>query len=463
MFKQVSLAAAVGLACLSSGVSAQALQPSGFAGAAIQIHLSGATAPQGTILNRIQNDACGGAYTRLTNNSAGGTGSGLLQVAIGCTTANGTLAFYYTTTGSNFGVQPIIQSASLPRVDVAAAGCNTNFAPLNAVNTRQCTATVGSIPNLGVSDIPPSAFVNVGPDGITVNNVPTAAEITTDFPFMSGFAAANTAMAQEVSQTQLNSITVRPIQGVIFGLVASHALATQLGAAGVGTTTGTAATPNGGSIPRSIARAIFGTAGWDKATVSSLLGFASEPTVFKVCKRVPTSGTQALANVYFRQEGFQPRRGSTAGTIVDGFTVIENPTSGNIRTCMDAATAAGEVAIGIISRETGNLPTGTTAGRRYAFLGLDGIAPDTAGINKLNVIRGGYDYVGEATFQYRNNSLNTAQQSFVDDLVTTLTSSTVCADAGAATMADEDGSATTTCESRASRKGDHFKPSEIRE
>ena len=470
--KRHLLSALVGSALLgmAGAASAQALQPSAFASAPTQLFLSGATAPQGTIISTVEGTLCAGQWTRLTNLASGGTGSGLQFIAWGCTVGGTPTVIYYTTTGSSFGVQPVLQAAATPRLDPAVS-C-PNFASLGTTNVQQCSATTDAVPDLGVSDISPAGFVNTGPDGTSVLNAPTADDIAADseLAFISGKTALINALTTDFSPSQLSSVTIRPIQGVVFGVAVSNALATRLG--------GLTNAHNGGPImsKRAVAEIIHQTFG-DRGTISNLLGLRGSPLgaalgpaeTIKFCKRLPTSGTAAVANIYFRVDGqLGPARPGAAN---DGVIVEEVLTSGNVRTCLSNASDAGELAIGILSRETGNIPNGAagSSGRRYSFAQIDGADPDSAAAatpgsanDRRGAITGAYDFIGEATFNVRNGR-SAAQTSIINSLVNALTSSTVCSNAGAVVMSDNNPAVRASCETIHSRAGDPFANTQIRE
>jgi hypothetical protein len=471
--KHLILSASVAAALVSIGgvANAQALQPSAWAGATTVLHISGATAPQQTLAGTIENSLCNGTFVRLTNLTGGSTsvsGQTLRQMAWGCTTTYGTTVIYYTTTGSNYGVQPAIQGTALPRLNQAGSGCPTTVTLSSGRGTAQCTAIVGGIPDVGVSDIDPRGFVNVTPDLVSVNNVPNSAQIIADYPDMAAFPAAIAALETPYTEAQRANITVSPIQGVIFGLVASNPLVLAAGG-----TLGTDTSPTTNvSIPFAMARALNNLSGWDNFTILKSMGLsdtdAAKPLTF--CRRSPTSGTNAWGNVFYRQAGLSPR---LAGT-VDGITTVENLTSSDIRNCVHNASLAGNYAIGIISRESGagsasggNLPTNTSGtvaggGRQYSFLQISGAQPDRAGTkDKYFVRNGGYENVGEATMQYRN-SLSGNKLSLTTDLITALQGDDVCVNAGAVSLANEDGAAG-TCEMRSTRAGDPYSPPIVRE
>jgi hypothetical protein len=185
---------------------------------------------------------------------------------------------------------------------------------------------------------------------------------------------------------------------------------------------------------------------------------SSDPVV--VCRRVNGSGTQTSYNAFFtgfpcntasggyldtppataeNSFGFD---GSTAGTagdpfIIDptaGLTIIENSSSGNVRSCLKAAqdgtdfTVTGSnnkvykvlfssvggpsKAIGVLSLDS--YPNANTAGSGFTFRHLDGAgtfngatqvsSAGATGIapSKANLLAGKYDFVVELSMQARN-------------------------------------------------------------
>jgi hypothetical protein len=131
------------------------------------------------------------------------------------------------------------------------------------------------------------------------------------------------------------------------------------------------------------------------APSSSVAGLANKITY---CKRVQTSGTQQAAQLYFlNYDGTGPLGGKEpiVGNITLGkYAVIENSGSSNVKTCVNATTAADGYRFGVISLE--NNPIGGADTYRFVKLnevpGTEGVAGST---NTTSAISGRYDFVYE--------------------------------------------------------------------
>jgi hypothetical protein len=454
------------LGAIGSTASAQALQPSTWGSAARVLHISGATAPQNTLIAAVEATLCGNQFVRLSNLAGGATsvsGATTRQFAWGCTIGGITTVIYYTTLGSNYGVQPVIQAVAVPRLNQAGSGCPATVTlgtPNANSGAAQCEAITGGVPDVGISDIAPKGFVNTAPDGAIINNVPTAADVVADYADMAGYPAAVTALATEYTPGQAVGLVVRPVQGVLFGLIASNPLVTKMGG-----TFGTDLVPNStASIGMPIARKLLNFSGVARDDILAALGVpAADFGELILCRRAPTSGTNAWGNIYFRDlSGLGPRTADS-----DDITVVTNLTSSDVRNCVNTATTNGKYAIGIISRESsgatatgGSLPTNTdtvtgAGGRRYSYLRIGGSTPDITGKDKLAAVSGSYDNVGEVTLQYKTATVTGTKLTLLNSLVSSLTGDAVCTNAGAVRLPNENGTKQ-ACEMAASRGTDPF-------
>jgi hypothetical protein len=463
------------LAAVGSTAYAQALQPSQWNNANVRkLHISGATAPQLTLVGTVETTLCGNEYIRLSNLTGGGTsvtGETTRQFAWGCTIGGIPTVIYYTTLGSNYGVQPVIQGTALPRLNQADPSCPATLtlggaavppgigaAPNANSAVARCEAIIGGVPDVGISDIAPKGFVNVAPDGAIINNVPSAADVTGDYSEMSNYPAAVAALTTEYTPAQAIGLTVRPVQGVIFGLIASNPLVTAMGG-----TFGTDAEPSStATIGLPIARKLMTLSGVAKDDILQALGVPPGPELI-LCRRAATSGTNAWGNIYYRDvTSLGPRTVDS-----DDITVSVNLTSSDVRNCVHNATLAGKYAIGILSRESsgatatgGSLPTNTSTtvaggGRRYSYLRIGGATPDITGKDKGAAIAASYDNIGEVTLQYRNSVVTGTKLTLLNSLVTGLTGTAVCGNAGAVRLPNESG-VKEACEISASRGSDPF-------
>jgi hypothetical protein len=140
---------------------------------------------------------------------------------------------------------------------------------------------------------------------------------------------------------------------------------------------------------------------------------APTDTLVRVCRRVATSGTQASFESFFLNQ----RCASVAATFAEpdgdgsgitdttyvpssfaaGYLVNAAPSSGNVRSCLQAANTGNYWGIGVLSTEVtaSNL---SGAGDSFRFVGIDGAAPTLA-----NVANGDYDFFTENTINRINS------------------------------------------------------------
>ncbi|SFW38979.1 hypothetical protein [Nitrosovibrio sp. Nv17] len=124
-------------------------------------------------------------------------------------------------------------------------------------------------------------------------------------------------------------------------------------------------------------------------------------------RRVPTSGTQSASNARFlgkpcatgvSQGAQDPARGLISGTTPssegDNSTAVvkitEWPSTGGVKTKLDAASQAGEFAVGVVSAE--NTPAGAGANDRWAFVKLNRVSPNPDAQQRAEALDGSYDF-----------------------------------------------------------------------
>jgi hypothetical protein len=266
------------------------------------------------------------------------------------------------------------------------------------------------LPDFGVSDVEPPMFkfpYNLEPISLTLGQ-------------LEGF--------------ELNTLTWTPTSGLLFGLPA------------------TGAVPSGINFNRALYTALLSGLITDWTQVDNTL---TGNTQVVVCRRVQGSGTQATYNAYFNNfpcatnslvAGTQPplRMVDSAGytetstTITvdptQGLTVIENPSSGNVRDCLSKAMNGGTHtftyttdanvkktvsvnfgpvwdqtdndpprpsyrAIGVLSLDsTENNPgTGTNPAGTWSWRAMQGVLP-----SKTTLRNGQYDFFSELSLQINN-------------------------------------------------------------
>ena len=91
---------------LSGNAFAQAISPADAAAAPTQIFLSGATAPSTIVRNVVKSTMCPSGFAEFSN------GSKFYAIACNSSVTGGNAVFYYTSLGSNFGVQPALYNGT---------------------------------------------------------------------------------------------------------------------------------------------------------------------------------------------------------------------------------------------------------------------------------------------------------------------------------------------------------------
>ncbi|HVW65474.1 MAG TPA: hypothetical protein VHB01_10705 [Nitrosospira sp.] len=137
--------------------------------------------------------------------------------------------------------------------------------------------------------------------------------------------------------------------------------------------------------------AVASIGGVDGSTFGGTAG-----TVVNLVRRVPTSGTQSASNARFlgkpcatglSQGALEPARASdSTGTV----TVTEQSSTGGVKTALNAATLAGQFALGVVSME--NTPAPTASTDRWAFVKLNRVSPNTDAQQRAEALDGTYDF-----------------------------------------------------------------------
>lgn len=302
-------------------------------------------------------DTTGSDYYAVAGTLAAGTGTWAGQKAIVIERVVG---------GSVYGVNSVARAESIDTLNVTAAACGSAGTGADATHAYVCTVGTGNmIPDAGVSDVAPVFF---------------QAPINTE---------GETAAAS-LSPDELALLSSTPIYGLAFGPAV--------------TTTVPATVKFTRANISSIMTGVVGT--WDQVDAS----LPADDIV--VCRRTPGSGTQAVFNMYFGNFPCTtnynvPADRYASGAWDDaarqytvtgsngGLVVVENASSGDVKSCLNAAAnattadvsyntkdrdgktvkvtfkakAGGHKAIGTLSMDSLN---GSTTSSKWTFRNLDG-------------------------------------------------------------------------------------------
>lgn len=290
--------------------------------------------------------------------------------------------------GSGNGVFPVAYNKALPFLNLTAANCAALVCKSNGF-------TKG--PDGGVSDVSPTAF----------NPEKNRPAVPVDF--------TDTGLFPNVSNG--NFARVDGVVNTIFGLAVSAPLYTAL------------------QTDQSLAATVRPTV--PKAVIASMLASSFDPSIgwkallpnaaaaitgkqINICRRVNGSGTQTAANAFYLE---YPRNAlslfpatnadnsefpNVLANVGNGGTIMvyEGSSTGNVRSCLDAANdaAGGAFAIGLISLENAE-----TA--KWKFAAIDG-----AVASRDNAKKGQYHYAFESTMQI-NNAAGATQKSFLNGMI----------------------------------------------
>jgi len=299
------------------------------------IYISGASAVQKgftAIIGKLFNTdtANGGAaltYLANANSDVSGTDyvavAGILDATAGTWGGEKAIVIYRVKGGSIQGVDPVARNTAIESLFVTTADCGTAGSG-TAAAPYVCPLTNGTdkphrIPDAGVSDVAPALFKT---------------------PYNTEGEAA----APSLSDDELTSLVSTPLYGLSFGVAANNNVS------------------SGIEFNKSALSALFAgnVKGWDKIK-------SGETGDVVICRRVPGSGTQAVFNMHFgnfpctsdsnkpadRASGVAFKTGpnrfdvnaslTSTGTATKLY-VIENSTSGDVRTCLDQAQIGGSYA-----------------------------------------------------------------------------------------------------------------------
>ena len=418
-FKKLAIASAMAVAALSG--QAMAAAPTITTTPDVDVYLTGASAPQ-NILGALAQTLFGANTAGTFNNfhvfyDNGATlGAsyrayyGALQSPItvnsptvgSVTLAAGTKVRLINRAkgGSVWGVDPVARHQNIAWMAPTSGNCtlqtNTSLAYeylcAESGSDTNAADVNNRVSDFGVSDVEPAMFK--APLNVEGN-------------------------AGQLSSAELATLTSTPTSGLLFGIPA------------------TTSVPVGINFTRGLYSSLLSGITQDWTSLDSSL---AGKTQVVICRRVQGSGTQTTYNAYFNNfpcaavsavpgVASPARMGDSAGytetasTITvnpdAGFTVVENPSSGDVRSCLEKAQTGGThtfnyltdsgvtkaVTVNFASgggyRAVGVLSFDSTPTANWSFRNLNGIAG-----SKTTLRNGNYDFFGEQSMQYNNTGHN---------------------------------------------------------
>ena len=327
--------------------------------------------------------------------------------------------------GSVWGVNPVARGERIATMQVASASCTLN------TGIYRCPQ-VGVDPGLGAQ---------------------TGQEMTPDF----GVSDVEPNLFKGPFNVEFGFTELTPAESAIFAGTQSGVNVLMMGFSA------TNAVPDNTYFSRSIYGSMLSGMIQDWSQVDAA---QSGPVV--ICRRVQGSGTQASYNWFFNNfpcttnsiagtGNTSPARMTNSATYVlngdawtgagttaspyiinpaDGYTVIENPSSGNVRDCLNKAQvggnheftgddgkryrvtfgAGGHKAIGVLSLDSSGSENGWKFRTMEGAGTYNGVTNTTTGTgvapSKDNLRDGRYDFASELSMQYRNANLPAAPANY---------------------------------------------------
>jgi len=443
--KKLSAACAVALA----GMSAQAFALTAFDTPELTVYLSGASAPD-NFLEQIATGMFTGtkgtdwfAYVDNGDGKQQRAFFGTMKTTAADSTIPATLSgkkvlfIKRSTGGSVFGVNPVARGEALAVLKIDSGLCSnvsvpTGFnykCPVVGVDPGVGTPTGAEmVPDFGVSDVSPAMFKE---------------------PLNVEFGAS------QLSTSEVAGMTIKGVNTIAMGLAVTNAI------------------PSTTYLSKAVYGALLAGNIGDWTMVDPSLAPAAGTQVL-VCRRVPGSGTQTSYNWFFNNfpcatesiagsgstvptrmadsaSGIVSGSGTSADPYVidpsQGYTVLENSSSGNVADCMTKAAAGGVHtfkdeegksysvdfgtggygAVAVLSVDS--LGKSSNAANGWSYRSIDGagmyydsdagtaVVPASTGTgvhpSKANLIEGNYEFASEVTMQYRN-SLTGVKKTFAD-------------------------------------------------
>ncbi len=428
----------IALACAALGMgfasSAFAQTPGPFDTPEVKVILSGATAPDNFLVT-IATGLFQAGFHRYQDNASTATNFGddgrghnaffgrvKTDASIPASLRGRTVLFVKRSRGGSvWGVNPVARAQRIETLDITSTSCVLE-ASIYRCNVKgidpglpgfTASTNAGEPSDFGVSDVEPAMFKG---------------------PFNVEFGQS------QLSNAEVARMDVKPVNALMMGIVATNGV------------------PDNTPLSRAAYGAMLAGNYQDWSQIDPSLSSGNTQVV--VCRRVQGSGTQTSYNWYFNNFPCQTGAGGTvapkrmldsagyrtAGTgtqadpfIIDptlGYTVVENPGSGNVRDCLRTAqnnldhnfrgddgfwyrvkfsNTPGTPfrAIGVLSADSAS--SANPNGNGWSFRYLDGagvfnintqanaggsadkgIAP-----SKANLVNGSYDFAVELTMQYR--------------------------------------------------------------
>jgi hypothetical protein len=414
---------AVGLAIAAAfGTTAQAFPRTDYA-AATKIYFGGATATDNTLEEAfiaagagcICDTTIGGIDVWRASN----------QRVVTCTVSNDQTPGHGFPTRAAGGLKVAFHKES-------AGGSSNGVNPLIAVSKGQAHSLrwldVGSLANdCTVTSVAATASLAAYTDHSSCTLVQTPADVAgaSAYDAHGGISDVEPGLSYPSPGADASRLLANPGLAIVFGVPVTKALYRALQVAQFGDGSACDGSDLATCVPsmsKDQIRALYtqNIVDWSEfkdAAGNALTGLtgvtAPADNYVRICRRVATSGTQASFETFFLNQRcatvaavFAEPDGDGSGItdtsyhasdFASGYLVNAAPSSGNVRTCLQAANTGNYWGVGVLSTEVtaSNL---SGAGDSFRFIGIDGAAPTLA-----NVANGDYDFFTENTVNRVNS------------------------------------------------------------
>jgi len=318
---------------------------------------------------------------------------GTLKTAAGIYTTSTKFAILYRVAGGSFnGVYPVIRATAIDALDLTSCTTGTGTSadaykcavrgPVASAANSALNAG-GVVPDAGVSDVEPKFFKVT--DNLEGETTP-----------------------QAITESELKKVVANALYAQAFGLPVTRTVSA-----------GMVFTP---ATYNALMAGLF--TDWNQVPGSTDSG----PIV--ICRRIPGSGTQALTNLFSGNAGCAASAASTfaladrsasaayTGTSYDvptavgdsatgtGLVVIENNSSGDVRSCLDAAVAGGALYSTKDRSTSAALPVnfGTGGYKAIGVLSMDSVDKSVTALTTVTPIVGTTGTIGGGNGQWQFRS-----------------------------------------------------------
>jgi hypothetical protein len=405
------------VAAAFAGAPAFAATPAFNTATTNEFYMSGASAQEGQLKHFMRRACQNGTLTLYRQSNQFAYHCAVNSTVVPGHTKANVVVYKSSVGGSGNGTAPVANSSTLAFMDLATMPAIGSGGATTAPAAGTCSnaTTIAAVPPVGTDTIGLPAYQDVICNQTLVNKVTEAGLSDVEPALFKGSVTG-------LDNTALGKLAVSPINQLVFGVPVTTGLRNALQAA-QGLTVGAEDEANMPSLSKAQVTGIYtgSIITWDQLGLSN----PDDPVnAIWVVRRVQSSGTQTSARVYFLNDPCAPGMAqfvadgdpavasnalacSSADPLGAGYGLVyQGSGSGNVVTCLNEHETDKRWAVGVLSTE---FVAGSTGNTGYRFIKVDGAAPTL-----FNAANGTYQYVMEATLQWRNAASGNATAG--DDL-----------------------------------------------